>query len=109
MEFKKTKNGKRVYSLEFKQKIIARLNAGEQATDIAREYDIPAQNLHKWKYLANKGQAKALKSNEDVVPAAEYRKLVQELKQARQALGKAVVENEILKEGVDIARKKKWL
>ena len=109
MEIKKTPSGKRVYSLEFKKKVVARLNSGESAISIAREYDIPAQNLHKWKALANKGESKALKSNEDVVPAAEYRKLLLELKQARQALGKAVVENEILKDGLEIARKKKWL
>lgn len=109
MEIKRSKNGKRVYSLEFKQKVLTRLNMGESAIDIAREFEIPSQNIHKWKNLASKGQVKALKSNEDVVPVAEYRKLMQELKQARQALGKAVVDIEILKDGIEVARKKKWL
>ena len=109
MEFRKTKSGKRIYSLEFKEKIVTRILAGESAVAIAREYQIPAQNLHKWKALAERGQHKALKSNEDVVPAAEYRRLLQELKQARQALGKVVVENEILRDAHEIARKKKWI
>ena len=46
---------------------------------------------------------------EESVPASEYRKAIEEIKNLRRSLVNMTVDRDILKEAHDIAVKKKWI
>jgi len=108
-EVRRNNAGKRIFSSQFKQKIIAEVEAGSTVGEVARKYGIVMQNIHRWMRLARNASDGALKANEDMVPVSELKKAQEEIKQLRQALGKMTLDRDILKDAVEIAAKKKWI
>ena len=48
-------------------------------------------------------------ANEPVVPASEMKEALKRIKQLEAALGRKTLENEILKEGVEYGKSRKWI
>jgi transposase len=70
---------------------------------------VGASQLFNWRKLDREGALTAVGSGESVVPASELAAARAQISQLQRLLGKKTMENEILKEAVDIAREKKWL
>lgn len=101
--------GRRIFPSDFKQKVIAEIEAGETIPALARRYGIAMQNIQRWRRLAKQATKGALRANEEMVPVSELKKTQEEIKQLRQALGKMTLDRDILKDAVDLASKKKWM
>jgi transposase len=65
--------------------------------------------LFRWRKLAGAGALQAVKADEAVVPASEYQEAQRQIKELQRLLGKKTLENEILKEAVEVVRTKKYL
>lgn len=111
MEFQVNAAGKRIYPSEFKKQILDELRAGSTAAELGRKYGIPIHNILYWKQAEQKavlGKSKE-PAAEEVVPASEYKKALEEIRNLRRSLANMTVDRDILKEAVDIASKKKWI
>ena len=87
------------------------LRAGATAADLGRKHGIPIQNILKWKKSEEQavfGKTPSSKE-EQMVPAVEYRKALDEIRNLRRSLVNMTVDRDILKEAHDIAVKKKWI
>lgn len=82
---------------------------GMTVSYVARKYNVSANQLFKWRKLANEGKLCAVTSDESVVAASEVKKLKNHIRELERLLGRKTLENEILKEAVEIAREKKLL
>ena len=76
---------------------------------VARKHGIAPSRLYHWRKCVQEGSLVAVKSENQVVPVAEFKKLQAEVRRLQRTLGMKTQENEILKEAVTIARKKKWI
>ncbi len=81
--------------------------AGMTVSYVARKYNVSANQLFKWRKLAHEGSLCAVTSDEPVVAASEVKKLKNQIRELERLLGRKTLENEILKEAVEIAREKK--
>lgn len=70
---------------------------------VARRHGIQPNQLFNWRKLAAQGALTATASQEEVVPASEYRALQNQIKELQRLLGKKTMEGEILKEALEIA------
>jgi transposase len=70
---------------------------------VARRHGIQPNQLFNWRKLATQGALTATASEEEVVPASEYRALQNQVKELQRLLGKKTMEGEILKEALEIA------
>jgi transposase len=55
------------------------------------------------------GGLSAIGADEPVVPASEYKALQQQIRELQRLLGKKTLENEILKEAIELSHSKKLL
>ncbi len=76
---------------------------------VAREEGITASQLFQWRKAYTEGSLVAVGANEPVVPASELQDAMKRIKQLEAALGRKTLENDILKEAVDLAKAKKWI
>jgi transposase len=106
-------DGKRIYTAEFKQTVVEELRSGITAAEVARKYQIPMQNVFKWK-----SQIKKVKNPEVIksIPSSAYNEALDEIKRLQvenkklvKSLSNMTVDRDILKEAVDYATKKKWI
>lgn len=109
MEVRKSITGKRLWSAEQKQSILAELDQGCTPAEVARRHEIQLQHLYRWRRRFQEGGETALRNDEAVVPAGEVRKLEAEKKALERALGEMTMERNILRDAVEIGRKKKWI
>lgn len=112
MEFSINAAGKRVYPSEFKRKMLSEMDAGASPHELGRRYGIPIQNLVNWRkgqQLAALGGMKGATDEDQSIPLAEYRRLMEENRNLRRSLANMTLDRDILKEANDIAVKKKWI
>jgi transposase len=65
--------------------------------------------IQRWKYLATKGAETAVGSNGTVVPVSDLRAAQARIKELERALGRATMENEILRAARDEVKKRpRW-
>ena len=76
---------------------------------VARRHAVSPSLLFRWRKLASSGALSAMQADEAVVPASEVQALQQQVKELQRLLGKKTMENEILKEAVEVTRTKKYL
>jgi transposase len=76
---------------------------------VARQRGVAASQLFNWRKLDREGSLTAVSAGESVVPASELAAARAQIAQLQRLLGKQTMENEILKEAVDLAREKKWI
>jgi transposase len=82
---------------------------GMSVSLVARQHGVAASQLFNWRKLDREGSLTAVSAGESVVPASELAAARAQIAQLQRLLGKKTMENEILKEAVDIAREKKWI
>ena len=76
---------------------------------VARQEGVSASLLFTWRRLEREGALVAVGAGEAVVPASELAAARAEIAKLQRVLGKKTLENEILKEAVEIAAAKKWI
>jgi transposase len=82
---------------------------GMSVSAVARKHGVSPSLLFTWRRLSREGKLSALQAGETVVGAAEVRRLKTRIRELERILGKKTLENEILKDAVEIAREKKLI
>jgi transposase len=101
---------RRHWSAEEKAAIVQETYApGMSVSLVARRHGIAPNQLFRWRRLYAEGALSAVGAGEEVVPASEYRALQSQVPELQRLLGKKTLENEILREALDLARPKKRL
>jgi transposase len=101
---------RRRYSAAEKQRLVEEsMQPGMNMSLVARKHRISPSLLFRWRKLASEGALSAVGADESVVPASELKALQTQVRELQRLLGKKTLENEILKEAVEVGRAKKWL
>jgi transposase len=108
METKQSKNGRRLFTIDQKKKIVEEMLTCT-AAEVSRKYGVGVGMLYRWRQTMTDGQNTALRTGESPVAASELKKAQDEIKRLQRALGKKTMECDILQEAVEIANKKKWI
>ncbi len=101
---------RRRFSVEQKIRCVQETNQpGISVSHIARKYSISPSLLFLRRNRMAEGGKKAIAVDDEVVAAAEVKELKQRIRELERVLGKKTLENEILKDAVDLARQKKLI
>ena len=101
---------RRRFSVEQKIRCVQETNQpGITVSHIARKYGISPSLLFLWRNRMAEGGKKAIAVDDEVVAAAEVKELKLRIRELERLLGKKTLENEILKDAVDLARQKKLI
>jgi transposase len=101
---------RRRWSPEEKLALVKRaMEPGMTVSYVAREAGIAVSQLFQWKKAYEQGSLVAIGAVEPVVPASELQDALRKIKQLEAVLGRKTLENEILKEAVELAKSKKWI
>jgi len=99
---------RRRWSAEEKAAIVQETYAsGLSVSLVARRHGIAPNQLFTWRRLYASGALSAVGAGEEVVAASEYRALQHQVRELQRLLGKKTLENEILREALDLAQPKK--
>jgi len=82
---------------------------GMSVSLVARRHGIAPNHLFTWRRLYASGALSAVGAGEEVVPASDYRSLQQQVRELQRLLGKKTLENEILREALNLVQPKKRL
>lgn len=103
-------SARRVFSAEEKQLCVEETRQpGANVSAVARRHGISPSLLFRWKRLAEEGSMSGLVADGAVVPETEMREMKARIRELERQLGRKTLENEILKEAIEIAREKKLL
>lgn len=83
------------------------MQPGMSVSYVARRAGISPSQLFAWKRRMLEGGHAAVEADEDVVAASRVRELEKRVRDLERMLGRKTMENEILKEAIDVARPKK--
>ena len=101
---------RRRWSADEKAAIVQQTYApGMSVSLVARRHGIAPNQLFTWRRLYASGALSAVGAGEEVVAASEYRVLQHQVRELQRLLGKKTLENEILREALDLAQPKKRL
>ena len=101
---------RRRFSVEQKLAIVREtFEPGRSVSTVARQHDVHANQVFKWRKLYQEGSLAAVRTGESVVPASELAEAMKQIRDLQRMLGKKTMENEILKEAVEIAHSQKWI
>jgi transposase-like protein len=105
-----TDQRRRRWSVQEKAALVRRTyEPGMSVSLVARQEGVAASLLFQWRRLEREGALVAVSAGESVVPASELAAARAEIAKLQHILGKKTLENEILKEAVEIAAEKKWI
>ena len=82
---------------------------GMSVSLVARRHGINPNQLFQWRKLEKVGALTAVGAGEPVVPAGELDSARKRIAELERLLGRKTLENEILKEAVEVARERKWI
>lgn len=82
---------------------------GNSVSQVARRHNLSPSLLFSWRRLMEQGSMSSLGAEEAVVPESEVKQLKARVRELERLLGKKTLENEILKDAIEIAREKKLL
>jgi transposase len=100
-------DGRRIFTTAFNQEQIGRIVRQEATVaELARELAISPSVVRRWHHLSATGSAAAVSAGEEVVPASELRTAHARIKELERALGKKVLEIEILQAARDEVKKR---
>ena len=101
---------RRYYTVEEKRRFVEETRApGGGVSAVARKYGVAASQLFRWRRLADACALEAIGADEAVVPKSEVRQLRNQIRERERQLGKKTMENEMLKEAIELTRPKKLL
>jgi transposase-like protein len=105
-----TDQRRRRWSVQEKAELVRKTyEAGMTVSLVARQSGVSASLLFQWRKLERQGALTAVSAGEAVVPASELAAARAEIAKLQRVLGKKTLENEILKEAVEVAAAKKWI
>lgn len=100
---------RRRWSAEEKARIVQETYApGMSVSLVARQHGIAPNQVFTWRLYAE-GALLAVGAGEEVVPASEYRALQHQVRELQRLLGKKTLENEVLRDALELAQPKKRL
>ncbi|CAB3768570.1 hypothetical protein LMG29739_05332 [Paraburkholderia solisilvae] len=82
---------------------------GKTVSMVARLHGINPNQLFQWRKLHQDGSLSAVSAGEEVVPASELGDALRQIKELQRLLGKKTMENEILREAVEVMKSRKWI
>ncbi len=82
---------------------------GKTVSMVARLHGINPNQLFQWRKLHQDGSLSAVSAGEEVVPASELSDALKQIKELQRLLGKKTMENEILREAVEVMKSRKWI
>jgi transposase len=82
---------------------------GKSVSQVARLHGINPNQLFQWRKLHQDGGLSAVSAGEEVVPASELGDALRQIKELQRLLGKKTMENEILREAVEVMKSRKWI
>ena len=98
---------RRRFSTDLKLAIVAEtMQPGMSISYVARRHGLSPSLVFRWRRLMSGGR-EAVRADDEVVPAAELRRLEERVRDLERLLGRKTMENEILKEALELARAKK--
>ena len=101
---------RRRYTAEEKRRIVEETKApGQSVSAVSRRYGVSTSQVFKWRRLVEEGTMSSLGADEPVVPESEAKALKGRIRELERLLGRKTLENEILKEAIEVAREKKLL
>jgi transposase len=101
---------RRRWSADEKARMVQETYApGMSVSLVARQHGIAPNQLFSWRRLYADGALSAVSAGEEVVPASDYRALQHQVRELQRLLGKKTLENEILREALELAQPKKRL
>jgi transposase len=101
---------RRRWTAEEKARIVQETYApGMSVSLVARQHGIAPNQLFAWRRLYAEGALSAVGAGEEVIPASDHRALQHQVRELQRLLGKKTLENEILREALDLAQPKKRL
>jgi transposase len=83
------------------------MQPGMSVSFVARQAGVSPSQLFAWKRRMLEGGHAAVQADEDVVGTSRLRDLEKRVRDLERLLGRKTMENEILKEALDVARPKK--
>ena len=83
------------------------MQPGLSVSFVARQHGVAPSLLFAWKRRMQEGGFQAVAADEDVVGTSRVRELERRVRQLECLLGRKTLENEILKEALELARPKK--
>ena len=99
---------RRRWSAEEKARIVQETYApGMSVSLVARQHGIAPNQVFTWRRLYAEGALSAVGAGEEVVPASEYRALQHQVRELQRLLGKKTLENEVLRDALDLVQPKK--
>src|SRR6201996_4198709 len=82
---------------------------GMSVSLVARHHGIAPNQLFAWRRLYAEGALSAVGAGEEVVPASDYRSLQHQVRELQRLLGKKTLENEVLRDALELVQPKKRL
>jgi transposase len=82
---------------------------GMSVSAVARKYGIFPTQLFQWRRVMESGALSAVGSGEEVVVASEFKMMEKRVRELERMLGRATLENQILRDAVKLAQKKKLI
>ena len=99
---------RRRFSVMDKVRMVEEANQpGMTVSYVARKYGISPSMLFSWRRRMAEGGKQAVQADEELVAASEVRELKKRIRELERVLGKKTLENEILREAVELAHQKK--
>src|ERR1700680_1831166 len=98
---------RRRFSADLKLAVIAETMQPGMSISVARRHGLSPTLVFRWRRLMSEGGREAIRADDEVVPAAELRRLEERVRDLERLLGRKTMENEILKEALELARAKK--
>jgi len=78
-------------------------------SSVSRRFGVSPSQVFKWRRLVEEGTMSVLGADESVVPESDVKVLKGRIRELERLLGRKTLENEILKDAIEIAREKKLL
>ncbi|MGF6919873.1 transposase-like protein [Paraburkholderia sp. 40] len=82
---------------------------GKSVSMVARQHGVNPNQLFHWRTLYQDGSLSAVSTGEEVVPASELSDALKQIRELQRLLGKKTMENEILREVVEVAKSRNGL
>ncbi len=99
---------RRRFTPEQKLAVVAEtLQPGMSISYVARRHGLSPSLVFRWRRLMSEGGKEAVRADDNVVAAAEVRRLEERVRELERLLGRKTMEVEILKEALDLARTQK--
>lgn len=101
---------RRRFTTEQKLAVVAEtMQAGTSISYVARRHGLSPSLVFRWRRLMTEGGQKAVSADDEVVSAADMRRMQERVRELERQLGRKTLEVEILKEALDLARSKKLM